>query len=494
MVSLAPSPLLVALMQTATSLPVFLVGLPAGSLADLIDRRRLLLATQTWMLGCAALLAGLTLGGLTTPWILLTLTFLLGLGATVNGPAWQATTPEVVSRRRLPAAIALNGAGFNVARAVGPALGGLVVVAVGPGANFLLNALSFLGTIVVLWRWRREPRATKVPGERLLGATRAGLRYARHAPEMRAVLARAGLFILCASAIWALLPLLARQELGLDATGYGALVGSLGVGAVAGALVYPRLRARWPVNRFVALATALFAATLLAVAWVRVVPLVCVALAVAGVGWMATNSSFQIAVQTGTPGWVRARAIGTYLLVFQGGLAIGSAIWGVVAELVGNPTALSLAAAGLLLGLVVIRRWPLREFAEAEVRPSRHWGVPEVREKPALEHGPVLVTAEYEVEPSNAEAFVEAMQGVERLRRRDGAMHWGLYRDSADSTLYFETFLVESWAEHLRQHERAVVADQAVEQRAFRLAKGGGARSIRHLIAASTETEERAGD
>ncbi len=484
MVSLTPSPELVALMQTATSLPVLIVGLPAGSLADLVDRRRLLLVTQTWMLLCAATLGVLTLTGRTTPLLLLALTFFLGLGATANGPAWQATTPEVVSRRRLPAAIALNSAGFNIARALGPALGGLVVAALGPAANFLLNALSFLGTILVLYFWHREPRPPAVHRERLLGATRAGLRYARHAPEMRAVLGRAGLFIVCASAIWALLPLVARQELGLDASGYGLLVGSLGVGAVGGALLYPRFRVRWPVDRLVPAATLLFALCLLGLAWLRFVPLVCLALALAGVGWMATNSSFQIAVQTGTPAWVRARAIGTYLLVFQGGLALGSAAWGAVAESTSNPVALTVAAGGLVLGLAAVRRWPLRDFAEAELRPSTHWPRLAVNESLDPEHGPVLVVSEYRVDPANGPGFLDAMRDLGRVRRRDGATSWGLYRDPADPERYVETFLVDSWAEHLRQHERTVMADRPVEERAFRLVEGGAAKSVSHLVAA----------
>jgi MFS family permease len=478
MTSLTPSPLLVALMQTATSLPVFLIGLPAGTLADLVDRRRLLLVTQTWMLVCAGLLGGLTLAGLASPIVLLLLTFGLGLGSTANNPAWQATTPEVVSHRRLPAAIALNAAGFNLARAVGPALGGLVVALLGPGANFLLNAASFLGTIVVLTRWRRPPaEAEHLPREHLLAATRTGLRYARHAPQLRAAIGRAGIFILCASALWALLPLVARRELGLDASGYGLLLGALGVGAVGGAGIYPRVRARWPANRLVSAMVLLYGAMLLILAWVRVVPLVCLALAVAGAGWMATNSSFQIAVQTGTPAWVRARVIAAYLLVFQGGLAVGSAVWGAVADQFGDAPALTIATAGLGVGMLIVRRWPLREATEQEAQPSQHWPAPRVVEEPHPDHGPVLVTLEYAVEPEQSAAFVAAMVEVERLRRRDGAYRWGLYHDPAEPTRFVETFLVESWVEHLRQHERAQVSDVAIEARAFALARARKAQS-----------------
>ena len=376
------------------------------------------------------MLGVLTLGGVTSPLLLLALTFGLGLGATANNPAWQATTPEVVSRPRLPAAIALNAAGFNLARAIGPALGGLLVAALGPGANFLLNATSFVGTIAVLAGWKRPP-----------------------------VLVSADL-------------------------------GALGLGAVAGAGLFPRARARWPTARVVVASVLLYGTMLLVLAWVRVVPIVCLALAVAGMGWMATNSSFQIAVQTGAPAWVRARVIATYLLVFQGGLALGSAMWGGVADRLGDATALTIATAGLGLGLLVVRRWPLRELAEHEVRPSRHWTPPRVAQQPRPEGGPVLVASEYCVEPRNSAAFVAAMRDMERLRRRDGAYRWGLYRDAAEPTRYMEVFLVESWAEHMRQHERSVVADQAIEARALGLVEGGRARSVQHLVWADTDTGE----
>src|SRR5205085_1023646 len=235
-------PVLVALMQTATSLPIFLVGLPAGALADLVDRRRLLLVAQSWMVIVAATLGALTLWGLINPWLLLALTFALGLGSAFNAPAWQAIIPEIVRGRRMPAAVALESAGFNLARAVGPAAGGLIVAWLGAGANFMLNAASFLATIVVLYRWRRPRRTSQLPAERLLSATRAGLRYAQHAPELHAVLVRTIAFMLCASALWALLPLVARREMHLPSSGYGALLASLGLGAVGAAGLLPALR------------------------------------------------------------------------------------------------------------------------------------------------------------------------------------------------------------------------------------------------------------
>jgi MFS family permease len=276
MTSLTPSPLLVALMQTATSLPVFLVGLPAGTLADVVDRRKLLLVTQAWMLLAALVLGVITWAGLVSAGALLALTFLLGLGAALSGPAWQAIIPDLVEREEIAPAVALDAMGINVARAVGPAIGGLVVAAASPGAVFLLNAASFLGILVVIYRWRRTHTPSDIPPEAMLGATAAGLRYVRHAPALQTVLVRIGVFSLGASALWALLPVVARRNLGLDATGYGIILGSLGLGAVGGALLLPRLRRALPIDTLTATATLVFAGTTLALAYLRVVPLLVV--------------------------------------------------------------------------------------------------------------------------------------------------------------------------------------------------------------------------
>lgn len=344
MTSLTPSPLLVALMQTATSLPIFLVGLPAGTLADLIDRRKLLLSTEAWMLLVALTLGILTVAGLTSAWTLLVFTFLLGLGAAFSAPAWQAIIPELIEREDLPSAVALNAAGFNVARAVGPAIGGLVVAAAGPAAVFLLNAVSFLGVLVVIYRWRRARVVSDLPPEDMLGATMTGLRYVRDAPALRAALVRIGVFILGASALWALLPVMARHELGLDATGYGIILGGLGLGVVGCALLLPRLRRVLPIDRLTAAATLVFAGATLALACLRFVPLLVVCMIAGGMGWLAVTSSLIAAAQAASPGWARARAMGIYLLVFQGMMAVGSFGCGTLAEQFGNDSTLAVAA------------------------------------------------------------------------------------------------------------------------------------------------------
>jgi MFS family permease len=484
MTSLTASPTMIALVQAATSLPVFLVGLPAGALADIVDRRRLLLWTQSWMLASAAVLGILTLVGATTPWVLLALTFALGLGTAMNAPAWQAIVPELVSRAELSAAIALNSASFNLARAVGPALGGLVVAAAGPAAVFLLNAASFLGVLVVLYRWPRPQDASLLPSEHVFGAMRAGVRYVRHAPALHAVLLRAGSFIVCGTALWALLPLVAQQGLGLGAIGYGGLLGCLGVGAVTGAILLPRLRQAVAINPLVAGASGVFAATMLVLAYGHSVVLVSAVMLAGGMAWMVLMSTFTVAVQTAVPAWVRARALAVYMLVFQGGMAAGSAVWGAVASHTDIPTALLSAAVGLIVGVTALARYRLQPADERDVTATLHWDEPAVARPPRPDDGPVLVLIEYRIAPDQARAFARAMRDLRRVRLRDGAYRWGLFGDTADLGRYIETFVVESWAEHLRQHERMTVGDREVRNRATAFHIGDAPPIVSHFISA----------
>ncbi len=482
MTSLTPSPLMVALMQTATSLPVFLVALPAGALADIVDRRKLLLFWQGWMLVAAAALSVLTFVGATTPWLLLALTFTLGLGAAMNAPAWQAITPELVSRDELPAGVALNSVGFNIARSVGPALGGLVVAAAGPAAVFLLNAASFVGVIFVLYRWQRKQRQSALPTERLVGAIRAGLRYVHYAPALDAVLVRVGVFISCGSALWALLPIVARQQLKLESLGYGVLLGCLGLGAVIGAAFLPKVRQQISVDNLVAIATIVFAIATLSLAYLHNLILLCIALVAGGFAWMTIMSSLNVAAQTTAPSWVLSRALGIYQLVFQGGIAVGSAVWGIVADRLGNPTTLLLAAIGLLVGLTVAARYRLTTIGKLDLTPSLHWPEPTVMLDLRPEDGPVLITIEYQVDPARGSDFAEVMHDLRSVRRRDGAIRWGLFEDTANPSRYVETFVVHSWAEHLRQHERVTIADRAIEQRALAFHIGDAPPTVSHLI------------
>jgi MFS family permease len=351
MTTLAASPLLVALVQTATTLPVFLLGLPAGALADMVDRRRLLIFTQSWMLAAAAAMGALTLAGVIGPWWLLGLTFALGVGSAMNGPAWAAAIPELVPREELPAAVALNSVGFNIARAVGPALGGMVMAISNAGVVFLVNAVSFLGVILVLARWPESHRRSVEPQPRLHHAIREGLRYVRSAHSYHAVLIRAGWFAFAGSALWAMLPVVASAELGSTSMGYGVLLGCLGVGSVIGAAILASMRSRHSPDRLVAVGTLLFASATMALAVVHQFGLLTVAMMLGGVAWITVMSTFNVCAQMEPPSWVRARALAVYLLIFQGAMAIGSGVWGVVAGRFGVRVALAGAALMMVAGL-----------------------------------------------------------------------------------------------------------------------------------------------
>jgi MFS family permease len=355
MTQLTTSPLMVSLVTAATTLPVFLVILPAGALADMVDRRRFLLATQGWMVVAAAVLGILTLRHEVTPWLLLLFTFVLGLGAVMNDPAWQAITPEIVSAQYHEPAVALNSVGFNVARAIGPALGGLVIAAAGSGVAFLLNAASFFGVIFFLYRWKR-PHYEHVETGRVTDAMLTGLRFVRGAPVVRCVLIRTGAFSLAASSLPALLPILARPH---GATGYGLLLGSFGLGALAGAAALPRLRSRLSVDGLVVFGTLLFAAMSFAAGRVEAFPALSLVLFTSGIAWIGILASLNVAAQTMSPPWLRARALSMYLLVLQGGMALGSAAWGGLASIVGVPAALLYSSVALVAGLYTVRRYRL---------------------------------------------------------------------------------------------------------------------------------------
>jgi MFS family permease len=355
MASLTASPLMVSLVQAAGALPVFLVILLAGALADIVDRRRLLLFTQSWMVVAAAALGILTLLGHVTPWILLGFTFLLGLGAVMNDPAWQAITPEIVSHRNFAQAVALNSVGFNVARAIGPAIGGLIIVWGGSAATFLVNAISFSGVIFVLYSWKR-PRIVPERKERVFRAVRTGLDYFRQSSSVRAVLVRTAVFSLAASALLGLLPLMAKP---FGSVGFGVMLGCFGGGALAGASILPWLRRRMTINRIVALATLVFAAATFATPRLHTFVGMCASLFAGGGAWITIVATLNVSAQTMCPGWLRARALSMYLLVLQGGMALGSAIWGAIGESWGISTALSIAALTLVAGLTTARHYRL---------------------------------------------------------------------------------------------------------------------------------------
>ena len=350
MSSLTDSPMWVALVQVALSLPVFLIALPAGALADIIDRRKFLLFTQVSMVAAAGVLGILTMTEAIRPQLLLVFTFLLGAGAVMNDPAWQALTPDLVPASKLGAAVALNSAGFNIARAAGPALGGLVVAAAGSGVAFLLNAASFVGVILFLYLWKPKEREAQPHAGTLLGAIRAGCNYARQDRRMQAVLVRTLAFSLFASGFWALLPLIARNY---GAVGYGAMLAYFGLGALAGAGVLARMRKSFSFDTVVVLGTIVFAIALFGLVRAHSLALCSFFAAAAGSAWICNLATLNLVAQMTAPPWVRARMISLYILVLQGGLAIGSAVWGIVASQVGLKFTLTVAAVALIGGLVL---------------------------------------------------------------------------------------------------------------------------------------------
>ena len=482
-VTLGGSALTVSLVQTATTLPTFLIGLVAGALGDILDRRKIMIGSQAFMLLAAAALGALTLAGDIGIATVLALTFAIGVGSALMRPSWQAVQPELVDRDEIPQTAALNGVSMNMARAVGPAIGGVVVAVTSAGVVFLANALSFLGVLGVLLRWRRPKQESALGAEHLRQAIRTGTRFVRHSPRLRAVLTRTLAFCAFSSALWALLPVVAHEELGLGSGGYGLLLGAVGIGAIAGAFVLPAARARWSADVVVAAATLTFVAAALVLGWVHSVPVVALALVAAGLAWIAVLSSLNASAQVALPAWVRARGMATYLLVFQGGQALGSAVWGIVATHSSLQAALTAVAVGLALALLLSsRRHRLASTVEFDLTPSVHWSEPEIAIEPEPDR-PVLIRTEYRVPPEHHEEFREVMRRLGRSRRRTGAERWSLYQDVADPDRFVENYVVRSWDEHLRQHyERLTKLDEAIEERARSLTENGKEPHTEHLL------------
>lgn len=489
MVSLGAGPMYIALTQTASTLPFFVFALPAGAIGDIVDRRRLILYTETWMVSVAAVLAVLTIAGRMSTWLLLALTFALSAGDAFETPTWRAILPELVGKEDLAAASALNGIEFNFARAVGPALAGLLIATAGVGAAFLVNVVSFAGVIWVIWRWQRAPRERTTPPETVAGATVAAIRYVRFSHAIRALMFRAGAVMFFASGLQALLPVVANA-VGRSAAGYGLLLGCFGGGAVFGAFVMPRARTRWSTEVVASTGIAIFGLVTVAAGMLHALVPLCAVMLVGGAAWIVFISLVSALVQSLAPDWVRARVLAVHMLIFLGAMAAGSAIWGVTAAREGVQTALVLSGVGTILttALGLVARLP---DTTGDVSPWNHWRMPAVIAGVAPEpaEGPVLVTVEYIVDRRHADAFERAMLEYERVRRRDGASSWGIFRDVEHPDRYLETFLVSSWAEHLRQHGRFTLADRGLEERLRACTRE--VPVVRHLINASPDSGDQ---
>jgi MFS family permease len=462
MTSLNPDPLIVALVAAMSSLPICLFAIPAGALADIFDKRKFLIVVEILTTAVSAIYAVIVGLGLATPGNLLLFTFLIGAAGALTVPAWQAVVPQLVPKDDLPPAIAANSVGVNISRALGPALGGVTISGYGIVAPFWLNAATNLAIVgsLLWWRPARRP-GTRLPPERFGQAILAGLRYARHNRHLRATLIRAAGFFLFASAYWALLPLVAREQIAGGPGLYGILLGVIGVGAVSGAFVLPWLKEKLGPDRLMALGALGQAVAMVLYGLARDPLTALVASAIAGASWIGALATLSVSAQVALPDWVRGRGLALYTTVFFGCLTLGSAI-------------------------ALTWPWKLQTGAGVDLTPSMHWPAPLTAQQVERDRGPVLVTVEYRIRPSDREAFLEALAKLEQQRRRDGAYAWGVFEDAAEAGRIVETFLLESWMEHLRQHERVTQADR-VTQEAVQRFHLGGVPKVTHLIAAELE-------
>jgi MFS family permease len=459
MLTLTTSATYVALVQTAAGLPVLLFAIAAGTIGDLVDRRRFLLVTQTFMLVAAAALGVLAIAGLVTPWVLLALVFVVGTGQALTSPTWQTLQPELVSPDERIQAISLGSVNQNLARAVGPAIGGLLLAATSAGTVFLVNAATFIAVIAVIAAWHSARTTDTLPREHVGEAIRAGGRYVAASPVLRVILARAGLFIFFASAVWALLPLTAHSVLHLGSGGYGLLLGSVGIGAAAGAAVLPWVRSRLSPDAMLTAGSVGLAAVTLLLAYAHVTAVAALALVVGGGCWILALSTLSSLYQLSLPRWIKARGMSFYLMVFQGGNAIGSAVMGVAAEHAGLTPTLTIAAVGLALGPLAGLAWRFRPLPPEDLLPAGDWPVPLLAAGQPPE-GPVLVSVEYRARSGQVDELLAALARTRFARRRTGAIAWRAWRDAAEPSRVLEQFVVASWDEHLRQHDRVTKRDQ----------------------------------
>ncbi len=454
------SPLMVALVQSATTVPIVLLALAAGTLADIVDRRRYLVFTQGWMLLVALVMAVLTHLQMLSPELLVLLTFCMGCGAAMAMPAQAAIVSELVPRPMLASAVALNSIGINIARSIGPAIGGVIVSQLGAMYAFAFNAITFAAMLVVVWAWKRDATASSLPPEGFGAGLKAGIRYATKAGKLQAVLIKSVGFFFFAAAANALLPVVVRGQMHGGAGQYGMLLGCIGIGAVGGALLLPKLRARLDRDMLVLLATLALAGSLVGLALLRSWYLLPPVMMINGFAWITVLSSLQIAAQTSVPAWVRARALALYIMIFSAGMA-----------------AIGAAVGGLLV-------WRVRIVGteELNLRPAGHWPAPELSVAVSHDRGPVLVTLEYRIDEADRAAFHKHMHQLGIIRRRDGAVVWGVVEDVASPGIHLEYFVAASWLEHLRQHERITADDKQIQEALRALHKGERAPVVRHFV------------
>ncbi|MDX1972316.1 MAG: MFS transporter [Candidatus Sumerlaeia bacterium] len=482
MTEFTDSALVVTSIQIAATLPIFLLGVPAGALADIVDRRLLILRTQMFMFILCLALAGLAHFELLNPVLLLLFTALLAIATALATPGLQATVPDLVPSSSLPNALALGSSSVNIARAVGPAIAAVILGFSAPPFVFLFNGLSFLGIILVLYRWKPKAPLVKLPPESLFGAVRIGFRYTRNSPLFQKVLWRAILFVLPASAMWALLPLFARNHLSTSATTYGILMTMLGFGAILGVVFLPKLRKSLSQQALSLVGTIGLSSGVILLSFCQNWLHAGMVLVGLGVCWLLGMTTLNLAAQTELPSWVRARGLGIHLIVFAGSMALGGMIWGLMAESFGSMMALRISGLGGFLFAMAAILLPLRQPQPDSLAAAHPWPEPPVGRHIALEQGPVLVTVEYRIEEKDREAFLQAIMALKVARLRDGAYRWSLHEQVEQMGVFVESFELESWAEHIRQHERVTKADAQIEKVVDSFHRGESDPVVRHFV------------
>jgi len=492
------SPLLVSLIPAMSSLAIVIFILLGGAFSDIFDRRRLLLFIQSWMMITAATMGVITIMGIMTPLLLLIFTFILGVGIALNMPLAIVTSIEMTSKEEKQATVTLGSISINIGRAAGPIIGGVIIASlggvIGSGAVFLLNALTFVFMFYVVYNWKRKTPKETLPPEHVFEAVRSGVMYVIHSRQAHAMFIRASSFIIFGSVITAVLPVLVREDLGLGSTSFGILLGLLGVGAlIGGLLVLPKLRNKLSYEKIVIGSTILLATVMVILGFVRDFTILSLAITFGGVGWILIISSLHFSMSITTPKWVGPRGLAFYLLIFQSATVIGSIIWGLVATEIGIPYAFLFAAIGMVIVLLTGLKYKLSADLELENEPSHHWPSPNVVFEPSPEDGPVLVKVEYNIDPTQLKDFTFAMKKLSNIRKRDGALHWGLYKDDNKPNLLIETFYVSSWAEHLRQHERITKEDKKIQDNVDSFNISNTSPLVSHLIAERLPNDEKKG-
>jgi MFS family permease len=459
------------------------LAIPAGALADILDKRRYLILLQAWMMIVAAILAIVSFMGKTTPQLLLFLTFCLSAGTALNAPTWQSIVSELVPSKNLVSAITLNSMGVNFSRTIGPAIAGLIIATLGPPAVFAINAVSFLGIIIALNCWKRDQPISTLPTERFIGAMRSGVRYVKGSPVLIKVLIKSGAIFVFISAIWALLPLIARNMLHQGPTGYGILLAMLGLGAVTGALTIQKIRNVFNLDKLIMSGSLIFAISMLTIPLFVNFYYTCGMVYLIGIAWLSVLSTLNAVVQQSVPSWVRARAISVYLMFFFGGMALGGVLWGFVTAHFTIAVALVSASVGLIFANMITYHWVLEGSLIYDHTPSMDLPAPSVEKELSHDEGPVMITVEYDVNPEDVAKFLLAIQDLRLTRLREGSFYWSIFNDIEQPKRFVECFMVESWLEHLRFHERVSISDRKIQAAVNLYHKGPARPQAIHYVA-----------